>query len=314
MNEINVLPLPLTIKLENHSTNNFVSYYANNRSVIDDLLKKNGAIKFNGVDIGGIDDFQFVVNSISSKFLNYIDGNSPRTKLSAHIYTSTEYDKTQRITMHNELSYSANWPGKLFFTCLVPAETGGETLLADSRAILGSMAKEIVSEISAKGILYVRNLHGGNGIGPSWQETFETTSKEDMELFCRNCGIAYEWVSGGTLRLKQLCPGIIKHRTTGDKVWFNQIDQFHPYHLGEEMYDTLKLIYGEPNNFPTYVTFGDGTEIEEAVVTEILQTIKELTIEPQWQKSELLIVDNELVAHGRNPYTGDRRVLVAMSK
>ncbi|CAM5231048.1 hypothetical protein SANTM175S_04757 [Streptomyces antimycoticus] len=32
-----------------------------------------------------------------------------------------------------------------------------------------------------------------------------------------------------------------------------------------------------------------------------------------WHTGDLLLIDNMLVAHGRRPYTGTRRVLVAMS-
>ncbi len=32
-----------------------------------------------------------------------------------------------------------------------------------------------------------------------------------------------------------------------------------------------------------------------------------------WQRSDVLIVDNFLATHGREPFNGDRRVLVAMS-
>jgi len=314
MNDVNVLPLPLAIRLNESSADYFIHHYNSNKVVFEELLAKNGAIKFTGIDIGSVDDFQFIVNSISTKFMNYVDGNSPRTKLSDHVYTSTEYDKTQRITMHNELSYSAKWPAKLFLTCLIPAETGGETLLADSRLILERMNREIVSEINAKGILYTRNLHGGKGIGPSWQDTFETNDTKVVEAFCRSSRIDFEWVNGNMLRLKQPSPGIISHRLTGEELWFNQIDQFHPFQLGEEMYETLKLIYGDPEYFPTYVSFGEGSEISESLIDEIQQTIMDVTIAPAWKKNELLVVDNEMVAHGRNSYTGDRKVLVAMSQ
>jgi alpha-ketoglutarate-dependent taurine dioxygenase len=33
-----------------------------------------------------------------------------------------------------------------------------------------------------------------------------------------------------------------------------------------------------------------------------------------WQKGDLLMVDNMLVAHGRAPFTGPRRILVAMAE
>jgi hypothetical protein len=246
--------------------------------------------------------------------MSYIDGNSPRIKLSGNVYTSTEFDKSQRITMHNELSYSAKWPNKLFFSCLQTAAAGGETLLADSRQILEKMDDSIVTAIRKKGIEYIRNLHGGEGIGPSWQATFETEDRSVVEGYCRSYGIAFEWGEWGALRLIQSAKGIIRHRITGEEVWFNQIDQFHPCHLGEEMSETMNMLYGEAENFPMHVRFGDKTEITESFVREIMKTIDSVTVAPPWQRNELLIVDNELVSHGRNPYTGERKVLVSMSE
>jgi alpha-ketoglutarate-dependent taurine dioxygenase len=292
----------------------FIAYYLENKEGIEDLLQRSGAIKFRGVRIESLAGFQHIVDSISAKFLSYVDGNSPRTKLSGNVYTSTEYDKAQRITMHNELSYSAKWPNKLFFSCLQPAETGGETLLADSREILRRMDGHIVSEIRQRGITYIRNLHSGMGMGPSWQDTFETDDKQQLEEFCHACAVEYEWGNAGQLRIKQFSKGIIGHRNTREMVWFNQVDQFHPCHLGAEMFEILKMMYDQPENFPMYVRFGDGKEIDEKLIREIMKTIDEVTIAPVWQKNELLIVDNELVSHGRNSYTGDRSVLVAMSE
>lgn len=317
MNKVNLtsqVELPVIIQVDEMDSRAFVSFFLKHREEIEDKLLINGAIKFQGVKIDSTAVFQEVVNAISSKFLAYIDGNSPRTKLTGTVYTSTEYDKTQRITMHNELSYSAKWPNKLFFTCLQPAETGGETLLADSREILKNMHSDIVSEIQAKGIIYIRNLHGGTGIGPSWQDTFETQDRKTLEAYCTSYGIGFEWLENGNLRLKQRSKGIIEHRKSGEQVWFNQIDQFHPCHLGEELYAAMMAIYDSPEEFPMYVRYGDGQNISEETVKEILKTIDGVTIAPVWQTNELLIVDNELVSHGRNAYTGERKVLVSMSE
>ena len=119
--------LPAMVQLPELDGDSFVKFFHENKPEIDAKLLKHGAIKFKGVQIDSVEKFQEIVNAISSKFLSYIDGNSPRTKITGTVYTSTEYDNTQKITMHNELSYSAKWPNKLFFTCLQPAQTGGET-------------------------------------------------------------------------------------------------------------------------------------------------------------------------------------------
>ncbi len=310
----NGLELPYIVDIGKLPVDQFVDYLLKNKSNIDEQILTHGAVKFRGVTIDSLDDFQQIVDGVSEKFLNYIDGNSPRTKLTGNVYTSTEYDHTQKITMHNELSYSAQWPSRLYLTCLEPAETQGETLLADSRSILQAMNPDIVAEVERKGIRYIRNLHGGMGMGPSWQDTFETQDKTLLESYCQAYNIQWKWKEDDGLKLIQPSKGIIKHETTGESVWFNQIDQFHPSHLGEELYEIMQSLYETTADFPMYVEFGDGSPIPEAMVQEILSTIDQLTVAPRWEKNEFLMVDNVLVAHGRNPYTGNRRVLVAMSK
>lgn len=317
MNQVDIskgVDLPLVARVDDMTPEAFIAYYHSNKTEIESNLRTVGAVKFKGVQIDSLETFQHIVDSISDKFLSYIDGNSPRTKLSGNVYTSTEYDKTQRITMHNELSYSAKWPNKLFFSCLKPAETGGETLLADSREIVKLMDKKIVSEIKERGIMYIRNLHSGMGMGPSWQDTFETEDKQQLEAYCKSYSIDIEWTGSGNLRLKQPSKGIIQHRETKEELWFNQIDQFHPIQLGEEVYEMMKAMYHSQEEFPMYVKFGDGKLIEEGMIKDILDTIEEVTIAPPWDKNEILIVDNELVAHGRSAYTGNRTVLVSMSE
>lgn len=305
---------PATIDLGEVSPDEFIIYFQEHKHEIDNLLYDVGAIKFRGIRLGGIKNFAKILDATSEKFLSYIDGNSPRKKLSDNIYTSTEYDKSQRITMHNELSFSRHWPKKLYFFCEIPAESGGETLIADSREILKRMDKHIVKEIEGRGIRYIRNLHGGLGFGRSWQETFETDDKTQFERYCDHYGIERIWKEDGSVTIMEQSRGIIEHRKTKQKVWFNQIDQFHPYQLGAEVYEAFKLGYASHMDYPIYVTYGDGGIIDDEVIAEVLKTIDEVTLAPKWQENELLIMDNELASHGRNPFTGKRSVLVGMSE
>jgi alpha-ketoglutarate-dependent taurine dioxygenase len=39
----------------------------------------------------------------------------------------------------------------------------------------------------------------------------------------------------------------------------------------------------------------------------------ESAVDVGWNAGDLLLIDNVLVGHGRRPFVGDRRVLVAMS-
>jgi alpha-ketoglutarate-dependent taurine dioxygenase len=307
------ISVPEVINTTLQDVDQFIVFYRENEALYEQLLINSGAIKFKGIEIKSTQDFQKLTGGISTGFQDYVDGNSPRTKLSANVYTSTEYDSSRIITMHNELSYTAKWPHKLFFSCLQPAQSGGETLLADGRKILRTMDKAVVSEIVSRGIIYVRNLHGGAGLGPSWQETFETTEKMKVEVYCRLTGTEFKWKEGGGLQLLQRSKGVINHRVTGEQVWFNQIDQFHPSHLGKELYEVMMSMFLSPMDFPMYVMFGDGGEIDEQIVKTITETIAQVTMAPKWKTNELLIVDNELMTHGRAAFAGDRKVLVTMS-
>lgn len=305
--------LPMKIVFEERlSIPDFIMWYKESHALTDKILLDKGAILFKGVGIDSAAAFEELISGIVPSSLDYVDGNSPRTRLSSKIYTSTEYDARESITLHNELSYSSRWPSRLFFNCQIPAQAGGETPIADSRRILQQMNASLVEEISRKRIRYIRNLHGGQGIGPSWQYTFETTDPAAVTKFCHESNTECEWKDDGSLRLIQYSDGIIMHGKTGERVWFNQIDQFHPSQLNKEVYETLTMLYEDEMDLPMYVTFGDGTRIPEDMIQEVRKTCDGLAVPTKWEKGDLLMLDNVLCCHGRSPYVGERKVLVSM--
>ena len=283
---------------------------------IDSLVLQHGAVLFRNFKIDTIEKFQECTDTLRSKAANYIDGNSPRTKLTSSIYTSTEYPPELSISMHNELSYSHAWPSRLYFCCITAPATGGSTLIADSRAMLRNLAPEVVSLFEEKGVSYVRNLHGGSGVtmGKSWQQTFETEDKSVVEQYCRDGAIRHEWKPDGGLRLVQVRPSTATHPVNGEKVWFNQVDQFHPSTNPPEVYEAIMDIYGDsPFDMPQYGCFGDGTPISDEILAQVRAQMARETVAFPWEKGDLLIIDNMLTAHGRSPFTGARKILVAMS-
>ncbi|HUB61296.1 MAG TPA: TauD/TfdA family dioxygenase [Puia sp.] len=306
--------LPLMVALEGDvSPGDLISWKKDNEDWLESRLLVNGAILLSNTGIETVEDFDLVIRNITGPPLNYKDGFSPRTRLSASTYTSTEYDAEFSITMHNELSYSAKWPSRLFFCCITPCESGGETTIADCRKILRGFRSGLLDELETKGVKYVRNLHAGIGAGPSWQQTYETDSATEVERFCRQHDIHFAWKPDGGIRLTQFRPAIITHPVTGEKVWFNQVDQFHPSHLDEDIYESLKLMYDSEEDMPMYGAFGDGSGISDEKIREIRETVDRHIVRNPWRKGDLLMVDNVLVCHGRSPYKGNRKIVVAMT-
>lgn len=312
-------PLPLLIDcrlledVQEGDPGSFLRWFESERNLIEEKLLAHGAILFRGCGVSTPAAFSRFVKSVTPATLDYVDGNSPRTRIARGVYTSTEYPAQYFISLHNELSYSHSWPEKLFFCCVVAAPEGGETVVADSREILARLDPALVEEFTRRQVRYIRNLHGGNGLGPSWQDTFETSERSAVEAFCQQSEMEHEWLPDGGLRVSQVRPAVIRHPKTGDPVWFNQADQFHPSTHPPEVYSSLVELYGDqPESLPQNVRFGDGGEIDAASLDAVREAARAAMVPVSWQEGDLLIVDNVMVAHGRMPFQGSRKILVSM--
>lgn len=281
---------------------------------IKKILLDGGAILFKSFGIDSPVKLEECVNAFPGRSIDYAGGNSPRTNLQGNVYTSTEQPAESWISLHNELSYANIWPTHIFFCCETPANEGGNTTIADSRKILGDLPEEVVKTFREKGVQYIRNLHSGQGAGPSWQHTFKTDNPADVELHCISNDILFEWNGPKKLKLIEKRLAIIKHPETGEEVWFNQADQFHPSTNPDEIYEALMEIYEDNlQEMPQYVCFSDGSEISIEMLEAIRKAAERNTVLFDWEKGDLLLLDNILSAHGRSPFKGPRKILVAMT-
>ena len=72
-------------------------------------------------------------------------------------------------------------------------------------------------------------------------------------------------------------------------------------------------VYGD-EGLPFNTRFGDDTPIGEDVVQLLNSTYEEHTRREPWQAGDLMLVDNIRTAHSREPYGGERQVLVGMAE
>ena len=302
------LPLVLEAAAE---TLDPVAWAAANAGFVERELVAHGAILFRNFGLGSSDDFERFSRTVLPERVNYVEGSSPRISTGEKVYTSTEYPAGEFVSLHNELSYAHKWPSKLMFFCDVEPGEGGETPIADSRKVLQRLRPELVERFRDRGVRYVRNLHGGRGAGLSWQTVFETEDKDFVESYCQEGEIRYRWTEGGGLWTEQYRPAVRRHPQTGDEVWFNQVDQWHPSNLKDEAAQVL-LSSHDPEALPIWSTYGDQSHFEEDDLEEIRRAFDEVMVRFPWRRGDALLVDNMLAAHGRMPFSGPRRVLVAM--
>ena len=299
---------------------NLITWAANNREQIETWLLRHGGILFRNFDVRTVAEFEQFIQAISEGLLDYSYRSTPRSWVSGKIYTSTEYPAAQSIPLHNEMAYSLNWPMKICFFCVKAAEQGGETPIADSRKIFQQLDPKIKDKFMQKKVLYVRNY--GDKVDLTWQNVFQTTSTSDVENYCRQAGIEYKWkdsVSAARrdsvlrLRTRQVCQAVATHPKTGETVWFNQAHLFHVSSLNSEVRQSLLSTFKE-DDLPRNAYYGDGSPIEDSVLDEIRDLYQQEAVIFPWQEGDILMLDNMLAAHGRQPFVGSRKVVVGMAE
>lgn len=283
------------------------------REKLRTVLGERGAILLRGSAVGGVDGFDAVVHAFSgSAPLTYAERSSPRSTIKGQVYTSTDYPADEEIFLHNENSYQAVWPNSLYFYCIEPARTEGATPLADIRQVYRAIDPGVREEFARRGgWRVVRNFHGDFGV--PWQEAFGTGDRDAVVAYCRDKGITAEWRADGGLRTTAVRPVVRRHPVSGEEVWFNHATFWHVTSLAPEVREGLREIFTD-EDLPTNTYFGDGGPIPDETVAHLRDAYRSATTRFDWQRDDVLIVDNMLAAHGREPFTGPRKIAVAMAE
>jgi non-ribosomal peptide synthetase component F/acyl carrier protein len=276
-------------------------------------LRRHGALLFRGAALSSLEEFEQFARELTPELLDYTNGSTPRTRVGGKVYTSTEYPADQSIPLHCELAYAREWPLKLWFHCVVAPASGGETPLANARRVLELLRPEVRQRFIEKGVMYVRNYRGGGDLDLSWQAAFQTEDKAEVARYCEREGISYEWRGEDWLCTRQVCQAVARHPVTGEEVWFNQAHLFHISNLAPEAREALTALL-RPEDLPRNAYYGDGSPISDETLAEVREVFRQAQVSFPWQAGDVMWVDNMKVSHGRAPFTGPRRVVVAMAE
>jgi alpha-ketoglutarate-dependent taurine dioxygenase len=316
ISHLNPERLPVLVEPEAHERGTTEALFDACRARGDSLrraLLTHGGLLLRGFGELTVEGFaRFARLFAGRELLDYAGGVSPRVKLGAGVYTSTEYPSRLTLPLHNEMSYTHRWPALVFFCCVTPPARGGETPVADSRAILRRLDAEVVRRFKRQRVMYTRNLDARAGTGYSWQEAFETEDRSAVEDFCRAGGVEFCWRADGGLRLREVRPATTVHPETREEVWFNQADGFHPSALDAETYASLRALMPE-EDFRLNSSFGDGTPLDAPALAHVREVARREQILVPWRAGDVLVLDNLLACHGRMPFEGPRRILAAMA-
>lgn len=277
------------------------------------LLAATGAVLFRETGVHTSAEFGRACQAHTPTLLPYIGGGSPRTPLEGLVYTSTEYAAQVSIPLHCEATYLPHVPRRIWFFCRVAPVDRGETPLGDMRRVRGRLPVALVDEFRERGLLYLMNLPDGRGFGKSWQQTYGSADRDTVEARLREQHAEWTWNPDGGLTVRMRAPALLRHSATGEEIWTNQAVNWHPAHLGETHVRKMMSVFGDESRFPKAVTFGDGGPITAAAIETIAAALAAEERTFTWRRGDILLVDNEVIAHGRQPFTGDRAIDVAMA-
>ncbi|RLP86015.1 MULTISPECIES: TauD/TfdA family dioxygenase [unclassified Micromonospora] len=303
-----IATLPVVVESDGRALTELIT---ERRAELRATLAEQGGLLFRGFDVGGVDGFDQVVRALSGEPLTYTERSSPRHAIKGRVYTSTDYPPDEEIFLHNENSYQARWPLTLFFYCITAPQTLGATPLADIRQVYREIDPAVREEFVRRRWMLMRNFH--EDFGASWQHVFGTDDRAEVEAYAAANRISLEWTGRDGLRTRAVRDAV-HHRPGSDTPrWFNHATFFHVSSLAKDIQEGLLAMFGA-DGLPSNTYYGDGGEIPADVMDHLRAAYRAASVRFDYQRDDVLVVDNMTAAHGREPFTGPRKIAVAMAE
>ncbi|KAM4100090.1 hypothetical protein ACB094_05G042400 [Castanea mollissima] len=279
------------------------------KTLLDSVLHKSGAVLLRGFPVNSASDFNDVVEAFGFEELPYVGGAAPRTNVVGRVFTANESPPDQKIPFHHEMAQVPTFPSKLFFFCEVEPGSGGETPIVLSHLVYEKVKErhpEFVERLEEHGLLYTRVLgeddDPSSPIGRGWKSTFLTKDKSVAEERAANLGMKLEWLEDSVKTIMGPIPAIKFDKTRQRKIWFNSMVAAY---TGWE----------DARNDPVKaVTFGDGKPLPADIIYDCLNILEEESVAFPWQKGDVLLLDNWAVLHARRSFDPPRRILASLCK
>ena len=285
------------------------SWIAENRRQLCDRAALHGAILFRGFPLTGAEDFDRFIAAFDVPNFPYEDSlsNAVRVIKTPRVFTANEAPPTVTIFLHHEMAQTPLFPGKLFFFCEQPADTGGATPLCRSDVLWDRLRAEcpgFAGDCESKGLKYSNVMPSQNdltsGMGRSWQSTLRASTPDQAEERLKALGYSWTWLADGCLRATTPVLPAVRKLADGRTSFFNQL---------------IAAFQGwkdERNDPSKSITFGDGTPLDRDAVNVATRLGEELSFNVPWQRGDVALVDNFVTMHGRRAFTGTRKVLASL--
>lgn len=252
------------------------------REEIISLFKSYGFLLFRGFETN-VDIFTKFSNSLSENFKDYTGGVFNRRVINGDATLLSVNDFNNEIKLHGEMYYQQDIPLMLWFFCANPPLQSGETILCDGRKLFNELSSSLKDLFINKKLSYVGHLNK-----EEWQKRYKTNDLKVVEQVCKSNNIKLKSNKDESIALQYICPAI------------------HPSRCGKHL-TFINSLLPTKHIAPNAISFEDGSEITDDIVSEIQKIAERLITEISWQKGDILMVDNTRMMHGRRAFFDNQR-------
>jgi alpha-ketoglutarate-dependent taurine dioxygenase len=329
------LPLLIQPQHEEQAHSNYLIQFLNKEHVVfKEHLQQHGAVLLRGFNVVSVEKFLDVINACDlGSYNEYGICIIPRNKVTEGVYTFAD-PYPGDIPMHNEKSYEQDFPAHVYFNCIHASETGGHTPLVDGHKLWLALPESLQNKLQSKGILYRQYYYGnsirhkfikaiGNNIfSKTWMSVFQTEDRSEVESILKKMGHQFKWTRKGDGLITEITlPAVRYHPVTNKVMWFNQINHRNNYLFNRASIiksniknPFARFILMRMNVQPYIVLFEDGENISRQDTDIINNAITRNTVSTPWQEGDVMIIDNYSCLHGKTAHTGNRLILVGLTK
>lgn len=293
--------------------------------MLTNLLAQHGTLLFRGLPIHNAHDFSAFAHAFGYKPHEIIGIVVDRPLLAPNVAPANEAPKEVLIYSHNESPQVPHAPEYIFFYGHQVPKIGGESPISSSLELFHRANQEIpefIKELAEKGVQSKvtykvdKQYAGGSTLKQAFGKEIqegddEATRREKVEAQIKRYGrgehTTWEWQdNGATLVLTHRLPAIRTQPGTDLPTLFTGLAAYWKnIQINTEISNARKASATQ--------LYGDGTPIPEKYSQKLAEITDEIRVLHKWEGGDVLVYDNIIAQHGRQPWGGEQedRVILA---
>ncbi len=261
--------------------------------------REHGAVLLRNFDIDA-DTFEAFTNQFSDDYMDNQGSGSLRETINKKgdgTIQSVSYAvgrKTQLnfgLPLHADRSYIADQPELMWFYCVRPADSEGETTLCDGVRLCEEFSPATRELFTTTDIKYLRHYPSGD-----WQKLYHTDDVDEVRRLCEINELELEFSEDDTMHTVYTTRAITKSK-------YGNHDTFN---------NSILIVQWQEDDLDRKVSFvrmADGSRIPDEVLADVRRAADKVTYAVSWQPGDLVMIDNTRLLHGRNQFADPERTI-----